>query len=173
MPESIERIVEALAPLLNSELNILGHSAQSTDRDDLLQEIQLRIWKALRDKNGEIEFMSAYVKKVVFSVFINEVNRIRREKELISVVSHQYRLENPGEAVCPGPDDDMRQKVIDSLAELGKTKQRVIRLRLLGFTFAEIGLINQWPLRKVCSLYYRGIGELKNKLNARGIQYED
>ena len=173
MPESNERILEALAPLLISELNILGHSPQSTDRDDLLQEIQLRIWKALRDKNGEIEFMSAYVKRVVFSVFINEVNRIRREKELISVVSHKYRLENAGEADCPGSDDNMRQMVIDSLAELGKTKQRVIRLRLLGFTFAEIGLINQWPLRKVCSLYYRGIGELKNKLNARGIQYED
>jgi RNA polymerase sigma factor (sigma-70 family) len=173
MPESIEQILEALAPLLRSELNILGHSAQSTERDDLLQEIRLRIWKALRDKNGEIEFMGAYVKKVVFSVFINEVNRIRQEQKLISVAGHKYRLENAGEADCPGSDNDMRQMVIESLAELGKTKQRVIRLRLLGFTFAEIALISHWPLRKVCSLYYRGIGELKNRLNARGIQYED
>jgi len=48
MPESIERILEALAPLLKSELSILGYYAHSADRDDLLQEIRLRIWKAFR-----------------------------------------------------------------------------------------------------------------------------
>jgi len=91
MPESIERILEALTPHLRSELNFLGYSAHSPDRDDLLQDILIRVWKALKDREDEIQYLNAYVKKIVFSVFINEVNRLERERKLISVTCPLHR----------------------------------------------------------------------------------
>jgi RNA polymerase sigma factor (sigma-70 family) len=172
MPESIERILEALAPLLKSELSILGYSAHSTDRDDLLQEIRLRIWKAIRDKHGELEFLNAYIKRVVFSVFINEVNRLRQEKEMLCVAENEHGLGGEGLTDRPGLDSPLKQTVIESLEALGDTKQRVIRLRLQGFTFAEIALLQRWSLRKVCSLYYRGIREIKKQLSEKGVRCE-
>ena len=173
MPESIERILEALAPYLKSELSGLGYSPHSPDRDDLLQEVRIRIWKALENKGGDIQYINAYVKKVVFSVFINEVNRLRRERQLISVAENEHCLNNPVKTDYAGPNDVMREKIIESLLALGGTKRRVIELRMEGFTFAEIALINHWSLRKACNAYYRGIGELKRNLAKKGICYED
>jgi len=173
MPESIERILEALAPLLKSELSILGYSAHSADRDDLLQEIRLRIWKALRDRHGELEFLNAYVKKVVFSVFINEVKRLRQEEAMLCVAENEHGLGGEGLPDGPGPDSPLKQTVVESLEALGDTKQRVIRLRLQGFTFSEIALLQRWSLRKVCSLYYRGIREIKKQLKEKGVRCED
>ena len=173
MPESIERILEALAPHLRSELNGLGYSAHSPDRDDLLQEILIRIWKALKDREGEIQYLNAYVKKIVFSVFINEVNRLKRERQLISVVENKKHLENEGKEDCAGSNDVLREIIVESLKALGGTKRRVFELRLEGFTLAEIAQLNDWSMAKTCNDYYRGIKELKSSLAKRGIYYED
>ena len=173
MPESIEDILEAIAPHLTAELNILGYTGRSPDRDDLLQEIRIRIWKALKDREGEIQYLNAYVKKVVFSVFINEANRLRRERQLISAVENRQHLENESKENCTGPDDALREIIVESLTALGGTKRRVIELRLEGFTLAEIAQLNHWSLSKTCNDYYRGIKELKNRLAERGIRYED
>ena len=173
MPESIERILEALAPHLRSELNGLGYSAHSPDGDELIQDILIRIWKALKDREGEIQYLDAYVKKVVFSVFINEVNRLRRERQLISVAENRQHLENEGKGDCAESDDSLRKIIVESLTALGGAKRRVIELRLEGFTLAEIAQLNDWSMAKTCNDYYRGIKELKSSLAKRGICYED
>ena len=174
MPESIERILEALAPHLRSELNGLGYSTHSPDRDDLLQEIRIRIWKALKDREGEIQYLNAYVKKVVFSVFINEVNRLRRERQLISVAEdRQHYGRRRRRRIARDRTTPLRDIIVESLTALGGTKRRVIELRLEGFTLAEIARLNHWSLSKACNDYYRGIKELKNRLAKRGIHYED
>jgi len=173
MPESIESILEALAPHLRSELNCLGYSAHSPDGDDLLQEIRIRIWKALKDREGEIQYLNAYVKKVVFSVFINEVNRLRRERQLISVAENRQRLENEGKEDCSGSDEVLKKIIVESLTALRGAKRRVIELRLEGFTLAEIAQLNDWSISMTCNNYYRGIKELKHGLANKGIYYED
>ena len=173
MRESIEGILEAIAPHLRSELNILGFSAHSPDRDDLLQEISIRVWKALKAKEGEIQYLDAYIKKVVFSVFINEANRLRRERQLISAVKSEQQLANENKENALGSDNALREKIIESLSVLGGTKRRVIELRLEGFTLADIARFNHWSLSKACNDYYRGIKELKKGLAKRGIRYED
>jgi len=67
----------------------------------------------------------------------------------------------------------LKQTVIESLEALGEMKQRVIRLRLQGFTFAEIALLQRWSIRKVCYLYYRGIRDIKKKLKEKGVRCEN
>jgi RNA polymerase sigma factor (sigma-70 family) len=171
--ESTEIILEAIAPYLRSELDGLGYSTLSPDRDDLLQEIRIRIWKALKDKEGEIKYLNAYVKRVVLSVFINEVHRLRRERQLISLAGDRQHMGDGGEGNCVGSDDPLRDIIVESLTALGGTKRRVIELRLEGFTLAEIARLNHWSLSKACNDYYRGIKELKNRLAERGIRYED
>lgn len=173
MPELVELILKKLAPYIRAELDGFGYPSHIPDSDDLLQEIYIRLWKALEARGGQIEFINSYAKKVVFSVYINEVNRIRRERQLISVAENQQRLEGDGTVCGPGSDDFVKEIVIKSLSALSRTKRRVIKLRLEGFTLAEIARLNHWSLSKVCNNYYRGIRELKQKLAKRGIYHED
>ena len=173
MPKSIEIILEALAPHLRSELDGLGYPTLSPERDDLLQEIRIRIWKALESREGHIEYFNAYVKKVVLSVFINEVKRLQRERQLISHAEDRQPGGDGGEGNCTGSDNPLRDIIVESLSALGGTRRRVIELRLEGFTLAEIARLNNWSPGKACNEYYRGIKELKNRLAERGIRYED
>jgi len=171
MPEPIEEILEKLAPRLREELGGFGYSSHTPDGDDLFQEAQIRLWRALKVRNGEIEFLNSYAKKVVFSVFINEVNRIRRERELIGIAERRMECENNG---C-GTDvaDFVREAVLAAMSSLSRTKRNVIKLRLEGFTLAEIAHLKHWSIRKVCNSYYRGVQELKGRLTRWGITHDD
>lgn len=173
MPDNIESILEALAPFLISELRALGYTTSSPDRDDLLQEIRVRIWRVLKDHDGEIKFLDAYVKKIVLSVFIGEVKKRRRERRLVDAAGNNRDLTRGNRRNRPGAGDMLEETVIESLGNLGAVKRRVIELRFEGFTFVEIAEINRWSLRKACGIYYRGIAELKDRLAKKGIHYED
>lgn len=172
MPEPIEKILEEMAPRLRDELCGFGYSANAPESDDLLQEIRIRLWKALKIRDGEIEFINSYAKKVVFSVFINEVHRIRRERQLISKAENQQRIECAERGCRQGSDDLLKEVVVQALSSLSRNKSLVIKLRLEGFTLAEIAQLNRWPLSKVRNYYYRGIRELKRRLVRRGICHE-
>jgi RNA polymerase sigma-70 factor, ECF subfamily len=169
MPEPIEKILEEMAPRLRDELCGFGFSARSPDGDDLLQEIRIRLWKALKARDGEIEFINSYAKKVVFSVFINEVNRIQRERKLINKAENQERFECGGRGCAQESDESLKEAVVQSLSALSKNKRLVIKLRVEGFTLAEIAQLNHWTLSKVRNSYYRGVQELKKRLRRRGI----
>ena len=174
MPESIEDILASLTPFLISELRALGCAAPSPERDDLLQEIRLRIWQVLRQNQGkEIIFFNAYVKKVVLSVFINEGQKTSREKKIFDAAkTDESRIDGYGRP-RPGTTDMLKEVVREALESVGAAKRRVLELRLEGFSFEEIARLHSWSLRRAQSTYYRGIAELKDKLGKRGIDYED
>jgi DNA-directed RNA polymerase specialized sigma24 family protein len=63
--------------------------------------------------------------------------------------------------------------LVDTIDDLNESKQRVIKLRLEGFSFGEIARLNHWTYRKTCNIFYRGVKDLKQELGKKGIQYED
>jgi len=173
MPESIEHLLDSLTPFLISELRALGYGPPSPERDDLLQEIRLRIWQAARERGGKIIFFNAYVKKVILSVFINEGRKITREKRLFDAAKREEDRAEGDRRDRPGAASMLRETFFESLEGLGADKRRVLELRLEGFSFDEIARLNSWSLRKAQSTYYRGIADLKDKLAKRGIHDED
>ncbi len=168
MTDLIERILKEMTPRLRAELSKLGCPANSPESDDLLQEALNRIWTALEKRDGKLEFINSYAKKVVFSVYINEVNRIRRENQLIQGAGNQRGHE---EETALGPGDPrglIKEAVMASLAALPEPKRRVIRLHLDGYTLSEIALLNQLSYSRVRDYYYRGIEELRRRLARKG-----
>jgi len=93
MADSIDETLKEIIPRIRAELNKLGYSAHVPESDDLLQETIIRLWKALENRDGKLEFINSYVKKVVLSVYINEVNRIRKENQVIFSSGGQRRNE--------------------------------------------------------------------------------
>lgn len=171
--EGMERIVRDLSSHLTSTLSSLGYQQHGIEKDDLIQEIHIRIWRAIRDNKHNIQYFNAYLRKIVYSVFINEINRINKENEVLKTGGpclSPYEGSNGSEMV---EDVSLKNILLASIDSLKESKQRVLRLRLQGFTLGEIARLNKWPYRKTCSIFYRGLKDLKRKLGEKGIYYED
>jgi RNA polymerase sigma factor (sigma-70 family) len=169
----IEKLVGDLSSYLISTLNSLGYQGLGIERDDLLQEIHIRIWKAYKDDSHNIKYFNAYLKKIVHSVFINEINRINKEQKALVMGGERLNPVNGTNEHSPAANLSLKNVLADSLDNLNETKQRVIKLRLEGFTFSEIAQLNQWSLRKTHGIFYSGLKDLKHKLGEKGIHYED
>jgi RNA polymerase sigma factor (sigma-70 family) len=172
MTEEIDRALEALTPVLVSELRALGCPLSSADTEDLLQEIRLRIFKALRDRREKINFLDAYAKKVVLTVFLNEAKKLGRRRGLIEAAGHAGSPMGAPESAGQLSEDLLEEEVAKAMAALGGSKRRAIELRLEGFTFAEIARLNGWSLRKACGVCYRGLAELRARLAEGGIRHD-
>lgn len=171
--DGIEKLVGDLSSYLVSKLNSLGYQRHGIERDDLLQEIHIRIWKAYKDDGHNIRYFNAYLKKIVHSVFINEINRINKENKALVMGGESLNPTNGSNGHGPGADLSLKNVLADSLDDLNEPKQRVIKLRLEGFTFGEIAQLNQWSVRKTHGIFYSGLKDLKYKLGEKGIHYED
>jgi RNA polymerase sigma factor (sigma-70 family) len=168
----IERIVRDLSSHLASSIGSLGYQRHGLDKDDLLQEIHIRIWKSLRDSNHHIVYFNAYLRKIVHSVFINEINRINKENEILEAGGPRLSPYQGSNGAGTAGDAFLENALVDSIDGLKESKQRVMKLRLQGFTLGEIAQLNRWSYRKTCSIFYRGVKDLKRNLAEKGIRYE-
>ena len=173
LPEHLEQIIGALSPYLSSCLNSFGELNHGEEHEDMLQEIRLRIWNAYRSKGDNIQYLNAYVKKVVLSVFINEIGRLKKENRLLIVAKNNTSRDEGAGRIEPFSNDQLKKALLSSLETLKEAKRRVIKLRLEGFSFVEIARLNKWTLAKAHGNYYRGIKELKHTLRKEGILHED
>jgi len=169
----MEKIIRDLSPYLASTLGSLGYWRHGLDKDDLLQEIYIRIWKSLKGPNHNVHYFNAYLRKIVYSVFINEINRLNREKDALETGGPCLSPYEGSSGLCSTEDGILREVLVATIDSLKESKQRVLKLRLQGFTLDEIARLNRWPYRKTCSIFYRGLKELKRKLGEKGIHYED
>jgi RNA polymerase sigma factor (sigma-70 family) len=169
----MEDILRGLSSHIASTLGSLGCQYHGIDRDDLLQEIYIKIWKAIRDDDHEIRYLNAYIHRIVYSVFIDEINRVNKEKEALNVCGALSKPGNGRNGFAAADYEVIRDVLVASINRLKKTRQKVIKLRLQGFTLIEIAQLNRWPYRKTCSVFYRGLQELKVRLREKGITHED
>jgi RNA polymerase sigma factor (sigma-70 family) len=171
--DGIEKLVGDLSSYLVSKLNSLGYQRHGIERDDLLQEINIRIWKVYKDNGHNIRYFNAYLKRIVHSVFINEINKVNKENKVLAIGRESLNLTSCTNGYGSTADLSLKDALVESLDNLNELKQRVIKLRLEGFTFSEIARLNQWSLRKTHGIFYSGLKELKHKLGGKGIHYED
>jgi DNA-directed RNA polymerase specialized sigma24 family protein len=106
-------------------------------------------------------------------VFINEINKVNKENKVLAIGRESLNLTSCTNGYGSTADLSLKDALVESLDNLNELKQRVIKLRLEGFTFSEIARLNQWSLRKTHGIFYSGLKELKHKLGGKGIHYED
>lgn len=173
MQDSVERFIESLSPYLSSQLCSLGYKGCATETEDLLQEIRIRVWKTFMNKGKNIRHPKAYIKKIVFSVFINEINRQKKEKRVLQLAEDDLNRNSETNSDCPLPHGLLNDILMTSLGMLRKTTRHVIKLHFEGLSLPEIARLNGWSYKKACNVYYRGIEELKGKLLEKGIHLEN
>lgn len=171
--DDIENLVRDLSSFLAVRLDALGCTRYGIDKDDLLQEIHIRLLKVCRTNGHGIRYFNAYLKKIISSVFINEINRINKEHRALEWGAAYLSPRAGSNGHYPEVRDTLNTLLEDSIAGLKEPKQLVIRLRLEGFSFDEIARLNNWTYRKTCNTFYRGLKELKVRLAEKGVDYED
>jgi RNA polymerase sigma factor (sigma-70 family) len=145
--------------------------------DDVEQEARVRLWKALRDQR-QIDDPASYLYRIAATATIDAVRRVRARRE--------EPLEDDSDATRPAdvfvhPRSSLEsatgrslllQRIERVIEGVPLDRRRLLRLHLEGFTTQEIAELNGWTEPKARNLLYRTLGDLREKLRARGIQYE-
>ncbi|WP_170113326.1 RNA polymerase sigma factor [Ahniella affigens] len=147
------------------------------DADDLAQEVRIRLWRALATEKG-VTHLASYIQKIVFSVFIDALRRrdARKEQGLDEVMSAE--LENAHERPEAEPEQlasRQHQTVLvqQALASIQASRRMPAQLLLHGFNPAEIATMLNLTDASARNLAYRGVEDLKQALNALGMEHVD
>jgi len=149
---------------------LLRHAAvpNPIDAEDLLQEAKIRLWKVL--ENGhDIEYLAAYIRKIVDSIVMNHLQKTIRERTLLASADARAMSENP--TARKRADDHRRElseKVRAALDSLGDARRTVLHMAIAGLSIREIAAKQKWTLKKTYSLYERGMKDLKRMFGSEG-----
>ena len=168
----IEQFILDFSSCIYSKLRTFNYQRYGIDRDDLVQEVSIRIWKAL--SNGHtIRKFRPYLKKIVDSVVIDEIRKSRKDYQaaVLQAQSASGAPSSPGPGI--GDDGHLKDLLLESLQGLKESRRRVLSLYLRDYTLDEIAELSNWTRGKTQNLFYRGLRDLKKKLNRGGILYED
>ncbi len=169
----LERIFNENHERILAFLRKYDHARYGITTDDVLQEVKIRLWKVLEKGNG-IQSFSAYLRKIVDSVIIDNLRDAHRERQAIHSVEFQSRLSDNGREIGPEGDlDRLRGAVKNALDGLKESKRKVIFLSLSGYSIREISGMFNWTRKKTYGLYERGLADIKKKLAKEGIKHED
>jgi RNA polymerase sigma-70 factor (ECF subfamily) len=172
-----DRESQALETVLNrfaSRVRGVGlrHGLAGRDVDDLVQEVRVRLWKALH--NGEkIEAAPAsYIYRTAASAALDLLRRRRARRETpvrISRLTGEAILgESPSpEALMEGAD--LAGQIGEAVGGLPDARRSVVRMYLAGYGREEIADLLGWSEAKTRNLLYRGLGDLRERLTKMGI----
>jgi RNA polymerase sigma-70 factor (ECF subfamily) len=148
------------------------HGLAGQDVEDLVQEVRVRLWKAL-ERGEQIEAAPAsYVYRTAASAALDLLRRRRARRETSARLS---RL--TGEAVLgesPAPDtvfegSELAERIGEAVDRLADSRRSVVRMYLAGYGREEIADLLGWSEPKTRNLLYRGLENLREILTDMGI----
>lgn len=140
--------------------------------DDVVQEVRIRLWKALeRDPNAD--FPASYIQKVVATTVVDAIRRAQVRAAEPLPDSDEGEAELPDRAPEPhhaAHDAQQVALVAECIAQLGPRRRRPLQLYLQGFQLQEIADLSGLTLDAARKLVYRGLDEVKERLRTFGIE---
>jgi RNA polymerase sigma-70 factor (ECF subfamily) len=140
---------------------------------DAAQEAFLKAYKGLSDFKGEAQF-SSWLYRIAVNLCRDRLRR-RKGKTLVSLEA----LEDAGPVIAtrePGAHElvqqlDLRRAVRRAIAELSEEQREVVILKeYQGLTFLEIAQTLDLPVSTVKTRLYRGLGQLRLRLENDGVR---
>jgi RNA polymerase sigma-70 factor (ECF subfamily) len=140
-------------------------------RDDLVQDCVLRVMDLVRRSEGEKRLASSYLYKVAHSALIDEIRRIRRRRE--EPLDEGERVPTPSvhanpEAITAGRE--IGRGILDCLGRLNEDRRLGVTLYLQGHSVPEAARLLDWPAKRVENLVYRGLADLRQCLEGKGLR---
>jgi RNA polymerase sigma-70 factor (ECF subfamily) len=171
-PGSNEDYAELRATLARSVRSLCPRWL-ATRADDLVQVALLRIVELRKRSEQERELSAFYLKRVAYSALVDEIRRLERRRE--SPLTGEDGEPLPLAAATPGPERLQAGKEIgagirDCLGRLLRPRQLAVTLYLQDVSVVDAARLLGWELKPTRNLVYRGLGDLRRCLEAKGFR---
>jgi RNA polymerase sigma factor (sigma-70 family) len=178
---TLSRTLEEVIHRYHGLLSAVGHQygLSPSDVDALVQDVRIRLWRALGDAEKIAGAATFYVKRTALSAAVDLIRRRRAR--------HEAALENVGPALEKrghagvvvdqhGREEaaaEARARLESALAALAPSRKVVVRLYLTGYNRMEIAELTGWTEPKVRNLLYRGLADVRRELGAVEAESEE
>jgi RNA polymerase sigma factor (sigma-70 family) len=169
-----EKLILDFSRYIISRVNSFRYQKYGIDQDDLLQNIYIRIFKVFEKNDKKIRAFKSYISRIVDSVVIDTIKSSRKETEALKELNHNLvDVQGHSFGKSQSQSDGLKEILLSSLDGLKESQRYVISLYLSGMDLDEIAELRKWTSGKTKNLYYRGLKDLKKRLEIRGIFYEN
>jgi RNA polymerase sigma-70 factor (ECF subfamily) len=145
------------------------HRLQPAEADELLQEVRLRLWRALRDGERIDTAATSYLYRTATSAALDLV-RGRRRRDAVALDDLSVPL--PAREVAPDVAitlAEVADRLDAAIRALPASRRGVVRLYFSGYGCTEIAGLLGWTEAKVRNLVHRGAVEVRARLRLLGI----
>jgi RNA polymerase sigma factor (sigma-70 family) len=173
-PDATSDALEAVLTRFAERVRLIGvqHGLAGLDVEDLLQEVRVRLWRALESGEKILSVPASYVHRTATSAAIDLLRRRRARRETPARLSRPSGLAALGEARpadLPLDTAELEAQVGRALEQLVVSRRTVVRMYLAGYDREEIADVLGWSEPKTRNLLYRGLDDLRRHLTAMGI----
>jgi RNA polymerase sigma factor (sigma-70 family) len=167
--EQLESLVTRYAGALRSIA--ARYRLDAPDRDDLVQEVRVRLWRALDSERIEA-IPASYLYRTATSAALDLIRRRRASRE--DAMEDLPALERSVADGAPSPDQsaqlsDLAMQIERAIEAIPESRRRVVRMYLAGYNSTEIGALMGWSEAKARNLLYRGLGDVRERLASVGV----
>jgi RNA polymerase sigma factor (sigma-70 family) len=137
--------------------------------DDL---VQMSAVKILRGR-GESPMTDAWLRRVAYTVVVDELRRRKRRAEIGMSPSMPDRIVDSGD-ISPeirAQGGQLGGVLLDCLQRLGLDRRRAVTLYLQDHGIPEIAALLGWDRKKASNCVYRGLEDLRGHLTERGLSF--
>lgn len=142
----------------------LRHNLAEADVDEVIQDVRIRIWRALSTGEKIAQAPASYVYRAACSAALDLIRRrrarfcelARQEVRLCSTVTPEEVLE----------EHELAENLERAAASLVRPRRVVVRMHLRGYHRHEIAEILGWSEAKTRNLLYRGLADVRARLHS-------
>jgi RNA polymerase sigma factor (sigma-70 family) len=168
MSPAIEAVLTGYASMVRTAARRRG--LEEADVDEVMQEVRVRLWKALGSSERIAAVNTSYVYQAAMSAACDLIRKRRGDR----MVSVQEQSESVATMTSPGPDTryerkELGQQIRLALEELGANQRPVVRMYLAGYPQRQIQALLGWTEAKTRNVLYRGVAQLRTTLSRKGI----
>jgi RNA polymerase sigma factor (sigma-70 family) len=167
-----ESILDRFSASIKGSILKLGLEKRGIDPEDVIQEIRIKIWRIFTSEKKPLRHPS-YINRVVDSTLIDSIRKARVQEGLIQHEKQQMLREQSCSQPGSGRDSPLWEKLARAADSLLGPRRQVVKLYMLNLTIEEISLCLNWSRNKTRNLLYRGLSDLKKKLNDKGVSHGD
>ncbi len=146
----------------------------ANQRDDLVQAAVMRVMHVVSRQSpgeGEQAFSSSYLYRVAHSALVDEMRRMTRRQE----TSLEDAAVDRAAIVVEDPERVARSREIgrgiqDCLGRMQRDRRLAVTLHLQGHSVPDAARVLEWPAKRTENLVYRGLADLRQCLQTKGIQ---
>jgi RNA polymerase sigma-70 factor (ECF subfamily) len=148
------------------------HGLDAAALDEVLQDVRIRLWRALGSGERIEGAPASYVYRTAVSAALDLIRRRRARREVAlpeAALGAAGPLVSGHAAEREAEANELGEQVWRALDGIVASRRPVVRMYLAGYGVEEIARLLGWSEPKTRNLVYRGMAELRVRLGEAGV----